>query len=111
MVCLEQVADIMKVDQSAVKEMIEKLETVYVVHTAILNVWCYGDVSNRERLMIVAIHKKFRAMSDEYCIPAGDFDSSRAPQAWMVVCDDRNVAQNLWRNDKILKTQIGASQS
>ena len=33
-VCLEQVAHIMKVDQSAVKEIIEKLETVYVVHSA-----------------------------------------------------------------------------
>ena len=103
-VCLEQVAHIMKVDQSAVKEIIEKLETVYVVHTAILNVWRYGDVSNRERLMIVAIHKKFGSMADEYCIPAGEFDSSRAPQAWMVACDDRDVAQNLWRTDKILNT-------
>ena len=94
-VCLEQVAHIMKVDKSAVDELITQLETHYVVHCAIVNVWRYGDVSNRERLMIVAIHKKFGTMAAEYNIPEGDFDSDRAPQAWMVACPDNAVADHL----------------
>ena len=103
-VCLEQVAHIMKVDKSAVDELITQLEIHYVVHCAIVNVWRYGDVSNRERLMIVAIHKKFGTMATEYTIPEGDFDSDRAPQAWMVACPDDAVPGHLWRTDKIIKT-------
>ena len=46
---LEQVAHLMKVDRSAVDELIEQLETHCVVYyCAVLNVRRYGDVSNRE---------------------------------------------------------------
>ena len=65
-VCLEQVAHIMKVDRTAVTDLTTQLETKYVVHTQVVNVWWYGDVSNRERFMIVAIHKKFGPLANEY---------------------------------------------
>jgi len=48
---LEQVAHFMKVDRSAVDELIEQLETHCVVcycAVTVLNVRRYGDVSNRE---------------------------------------------------------------
>ena len=42
--CLEQVAHLMKVDRSAVDELIEQLETHCVVcYCAVLNVRRYGD--------------------------------------------------------------------
>jgi hypothetical protein len=103
-VCLEQVAHIMKVDRTAVTDLITQLETKYVVHNAIVNCWVYGDVSNRERLMIVGIHKKFGDMAHEYEIPRGDFHSGRAPQAWMVACEDAAVPKHLWRSDTIYNT-------
>ena len=47
--CLEQVAHLMKVDRSAVDELIEQLETHCVVYyCAVLNGRRYGCVSNRE---------------------------------------------------------------
>ena len=103
-VCIEQVAHIMNVDKSAVTDLITQLESKYYVHSAVVNCWVYGDVSNRERLIIVALHKKFGVMAEDYGIPHGDFHAGRAPQAWMVACPDEQVPPYLWRTDTIYNT-------
>ena len=82
--CLEQVAHILHVDKSAVTELITKLEEKYAVYSGILNIWMYGDPCNRERLIIVGIHRKFGALANTYTIPHGRYHSGRAPQAWML---------------------------
>ena len=70
-VCLEQVAHIMKVDKDAVTDLYTTRNQVYVVHSAVVNCWVYGDVSNRERLIIVAIHRKFGAWQMTMRCPEG----------------------------------------
>mgnify|MGYP002629519686 FL=1 len=102
--CLEQVAHVMKVDKDAVSEIIARLEPVYVVHCAVINVWTYGDPCNRERLIIIAIHRKFGALAEDYEVPRGDFHAGHAPQAWMVACEDEDVPEHLWRTDPIYAT-------
>ena len=111
-VCLEQVAHIMKVDRTAVTDLITQLHTKYVVHSAIVNCWVYGDVSNRERLMIIRIHKKFGDMAHEYEIPRGDFHSGRAPHAWMVACEDAAPRryQNVYGETTKSTTQLGVNR-
>ena len=60
--CLEQVAHLMKVDRSAVDELIEQLETHCVVcYCAVLNVRRYGDnfVLQKREVLIVQDRKTF----------------------------------------------------
>jgi len=102
--CLEQVAHIMNVDKSAVTELINQLEAKYVMYSSIINCWVYGDPCNRERLIIVGIHRKFGALAESYSIPRGEYHSGRAPQAWMVADKDSDVPPCMWRNDKIYNT-------
>ena len=102
--CLEQVAHIMNVDKSAVTELITQLEAKYVMYSSIINCWVYGDPCNRERLIIVGIHRKFGALAESYSIPRGEYHSGRAPQAWMVADKDSDVPPCMWRKDKIYNT-------
>ena len=68
--CLEQVAHIMNVDKSAVTELINQLEAKYVMYSSIINCWVYGDPCNRERLIIVGIHRKFGVSHEGTTTPA-----------------------------------------
>ena len=59
-ICLEQVPNALKIRGGAdVRYVIESLSDKYVVHAAVLEVYKYGDVSSRNRLIIIAIHKKY----------------------------------------------------
>jgi len=57
-----------------VNQLINQLSTEYVVHKAVIPVWIYGDASNRNRLIIVAVHRRLGAAAYNY-----EYPTSQAP--------------------------------
>ena len=80
--------------------MIESLSDKYVAHAAVLEVYKYGDVSSRNRLIIIAIHKKYGDYAYDYEFPKGEFNDHYAPQAWHIAVRDEQVPEHMWRYDK-----------
>ena len=91
--------------QVSIKELTAGLETSYIVHTQVFQVWRYGDCSNRKRLFLIGINRRLADKAHLYKIPEAKYDESRAPAAWMVADRDEDVPPWLWRSDSIQTTE------
>ena len=74
-----------------VKQLISDLQQDYIVHHATVPVWLYGDPSNRQRFIIVALHKRLGAAAHNYQFPTPTFNSSHYPVAADVAVPDAAV--------------------
>lgn len=101
-VCLEQVDGILRPQfREELTEVLTQLATTYVVDMRVLEVWRFGDNSNRKRLIIVGCHKRFGNLAKEYEWPIPTFsESTRAPQAWHCAVKDSQVPTEYWRYDE-----------
>ena len=64
-VCLEMVPTALKVNKGwEVQTVIETLSKKYNVTSEVIQCWRYGDVSARERLMIIGLRRTFSPMSN-----------------------------------------------
>ena len=84
-VVLENVGNTVAVNNGEdLKLVIKQLREKYVVHHDILKVVDFGDPSNRQRLTIVGIHRRFQKKATEYKFPVGTFTGAQAPQVWHI---------------------------
>ena len=86
-----------------VKEIISQLSTLYVLYADILQVWQYGDISNRARLFIVGTLKSKTANPDMCNIvfefPSPNTAASAAGTYREVAVPNSEVASKFWLTD------------
>ena len=73
---LEQTASAVNInDGEDVETLLTRLSTAFYVYYAILPVWQYGDVSNRQRLFIILFNKQLGDKGARYKFPRGKYSS------------------------------------
>lgn len=89
---IEQTDNAMEINDGAdVDMLVSELEKTYVVHKYLIPVWCFGDVSSRVRLIIIAIHNKFGANATTFTLPDAPYDESRFPVALDIADEDADI--------------------
>ena len=100
-VCLEMVPTALKVNQGwEVQTVIETLSKKYNVTSEVIQCWRYGDVSARERLMIIGLRKDiFTDVQWEY--PDHVFTEDMYPVARDIAVPDNEVPDEYWRTTTV----------
>ena len=100
-VCLEMVPTALKVNKGwEVQTVIETLSKKYNVTSEVIQCWRYGDVSARERLMIIGLRKDiFTDVQWEY--PDHVFTDDMYPVARDIAVPDNEVPDEYWRTPTV----------
>lgn len=95
-VIIEMVANALNIHGGEeVREVKERLSEQYHVHQKVVRVWDYGDESNRERLIIVCLHKRLGEHAQHYQFPLAMNDQRRTARD--IADPDNRVPRHLWR--------------
>ena len=98
---LEQTANAMDINDGAeVKSLMDRLSEMYMIHSKIVQVWRYGDPSNRQRLFIVAIHNSLGSRAKQFNFPQGTYESRRFPTAMDIAEPDEKVTPEYIREER-----------
>ena len=84
-----------------IKKVLNRLRKFYDVKHVILDVWKYGDVSSRRRLIIVGFIKQLQGACDMFEFPAASYDEQHCHCARDVAVDDEDVPEKYWRYDTV----------
>ena len=100
-VCLEMVPTALKVNQGwEIKTVLESLSKEYKVTSEVIQCWRYGDVSTRERIMIIGLRKDiFTDVDWEY--PDHVFSEDMYPVARDIAVPDSEVPEEYWRTTTV----------
>ena len=85
-------------DGKEVKTLMEALSDLYTVHARVVKCWEHGDVTSRQRLMIIGLDRE-RLKGVQWTWPEPVFDENLAPTARDIAVDDKLVKPNYWRHD------------
>lgn len=89
---IEQTGNAININKGdEVNKLIQTLSKQYIIHQAVVPVWRYGDPSNRQRLMIVALHKRLGAPAHDYKFPDTKYDERRYHIAMDVAQPDDQI--------------------
>ena len=86
-----------------VRKVREALEEKYVLYERTIQMWRYGDPSNRKRLFIIGFDKKMGQAAHEFKWPRPSFDEKSVPVARLIGVADREVPESYWRYDKVIE--------
>ena len=84
---------------AAVEKVVKALEGKYVIYKRILQMWRFGDPSNRKRLFLIGFDKRLGQAAHEYLWPKPSYDEESVPIARMIAVDDGDVPEQYWRYD------------
>ncbi|OUT55772.1 MAG: hypothetical protein CBB71_19130 [Rhodopirellula sp. TMED11] len=80
-------------------EVCDILRRDYNLSLKVHKFWRYGDPTNRERLLIVGIHK--RVKGGEFVWPEYIYDEDNAPTYRDIMVPDKDVPESYWRHDTV----------
>ena len=86
-------------DGKEIKLVLNRLRRFYDIKHKILEVWTYGDVSSRRRMMVVGFIKQLQGASDMFEFPEGEYDEGHSHCARDVAVSDDDVPKQYWRYD------------
>jgi len=86
---------------AGVKKVTDALEVRYVIYQRVVQVWRYGDPSNRKRLFIVGFDKKLGQAAHEFKWPKPSFNEENVPISRMIAVRDTEVPEQYWRYDRV----------
>lgn len=106
-ICLEMVANALEVNGGTeVQVILHRLSKLYHIHHAIVQMWRYGDPSNRQRFIIVGFHKhKVGDIGKEFVFPRYEFDEDNAPIARDTAVPDVDVPDEYRRDNNPYRTR------
>ena len=100
LIMIEMVENALNINNGrAIKTVCAELKRDYVIDYEVLDCWRFGDVTSRRRVFIVGISKRFGVRAHSWKFPVGQYHEGRAPQAWMIAANDRDVPSNCWMTD------------
>ena len=86
-------------DGAEVKYVLKRLREYYSIKHKIVEVWDYGDVSCRRRLIIVGFSKQLGSVAEMFEFPAAQYDNNHWHCARDVAIGDDKVPEQYWRYD------------
>ena len=102
----EQTANAIDINDGAeVKSLMDRLSEMYTIHSRIVQVWRYGDPSNRQRLFMVAIHNSLGSRAKQFNFPQGTYDSRRFPTTMDIAEPDEKVTPEYIREGRPIESQ------
>jgi site-specific DNA-cytosine methylase len=86
---------------AAVRLITSKLEGKYVLYQRLMEMWRYGDPSNRKRLFIVGFDSRLGQIAHDFKWPKPSFFEDRVPVGRVIAVSDDEVPEAYWRYDDI----------
>jgi len=95
-VIIEMVANVVNIhDGMELRHLKESIGDKYHVHQKVIRVWDHADESNRERLILVCLHKRIGEHARTYQFPRPDTSTERTARD--IADPDHLVPRHLWR--------------
>ena len=89
---IEQTAGVLQVEKGKwFYQLAETLGEKYILHYRVLDCWKYGDVSNRKRLFLIALHKRLGEAAKAFRWPTEKFSDKFGPNALDIAVPDSEV--------------------
>jgi site-specific DNA-cytosine methylase len=89
-----------------VDAVITALSDKYVIYKRMIEVWRFGDPSNRKRLFIVGVDKRLGQVSHDFHWPKPSFDGERVPTARTIAVKDSEIPDSYWRHDDVNEQEV-----
>jgi DNA (cytosine-5)-methyltransferase 1 len=86
--------------------VVSALEPKYVVYQRLIEVWRFGDPSNRKRIFIVGIDKRLGQLAHEFQWPKPSFFETTVPVGRVIAVSDSEVPESYWRYDKVVEREF-----
>jgi site-specific DNA-cytosine methylase len=74
--------------------IVSALELKYVVYHRLIEVWRFGDPSNRKRLFIAGIDKRLSQLAHEFQWPKPSFFETMVPVGRVIAVGDSEVPKS-----------------
>ena len=84
-----------------VNQLINKLQSEYILHYNLIQLWRHGDPTSRRRMFIVGFHKSLGEHASQFTFPEPLFDEFHAPIAAHIAVPDSEVPDEYWIDQSI----------
>jgi site-specific DNA-cytosine methylase len=93
-------------DGKDIQKVLAALEGKFVLYQRLIEMWRFGDPSNRKRLFIVGVDKRLGQTAHEFQWPKPSFDDTTVPISRTIAVKDCEVPDSYWRHDSVCEQEV-----